>query len=346
MIWGNTPEQYLTFIGLAVLGVLVGKILYFFLGKVVKRLTAKTKTEIDDIIIDVVEEPLVFLIVIACFYLGFLQLHLPPNIEHIIFQGLKLLLMIAGFWFIIRLFDRVFIQLVSPLIQKTETDLDDLVVPVLQKIIRIVLIIVAILTIIGNFGYNIGSLIAGLGIGGLAFALAAKDLLGNLFSGISLIADAPFRVGDNINFEGKEGVVLSIGLRSSCVETLDGPILTVPNALLANGIIINKGTWERFRVKMIIALTYDTSAAKMERAMKIIKEILDGRKELDKPLTRIHFTDFGAYSLNIQVIYLIKDIENILPIRDAINMKIKERFDKEKIKFAFPTQTIEYKKVQ
>jgi MscS family membrane protein len=213
-----------------------------------------------------------------------------------------------------------------------------------QKLISAFIIIVGLIYIVDELGYNITALVTGLGIGGLALAFAAQDSLKNLFGGITVFLDRPFEIGDRIKLDAdREGFVRKIGLRTTILETFAGTQIIVPNARVSDTILENISRETARRISMIISLEYKTTHKELEKAKKILKEIILENKDTEDKC-RIAFTDFADSSLNITVIYWIKNLDNIFGARDAINTEIKKRFDKAKLSFAFPSRTLYIKK--
>jgi MscS family membrane protein len=341
----NTILQYLIFFAFLAGGFIVSKILVWINNKIIKKLAAKTKTKFDDIMLDLIERPFVIYLTILFVYIGFQFLKFPnyPKIPvyfgHIIYLAVAL----NTAWLFARLVRTLIDEYLTPMASRTKTDLDDTLIPILKKLAAFIIYAIAIIMILNHFGQDIGALLAGLGIGGLAFALAAKDLLANVFGSVTILTDKPFSVGQRIRIDGHDGTVKEINIRTTKIQTLDGTMIYVPNAKFTDTILENVTREPTRKTKMNIGLTYDTSNAKMKKAIEIIDKILDKQKGLNGK-HKIAFTEFGDFALNLLVIYYIKDKDNILPIKHDINMKIKEQLEKAKINMAFPTQTIELKK--
>jgi len=190
----------------------------------------------------------------------------------------------------------------------------------------------------------VGALLAGLGIGGLAFALAARDMLANFFGSVTIFTDRPFQMGERIKLQDYDGVVEQVGFRSTRIRTLDGHLVTVPNSLVATSTVENIGRRPYIRRVMNVTVTYDTSPEKLTRAVEIIREMLDARKEHfppDKP-GKVFFNEFNNCSLNIIVYYWFTppDWWKYLEFTHDFNMELLRRFNEEGIDFAFPTQTL------
>ncbi len=249
-------------------------------------------------------------------------------------------------WLIARIFNAIVENYIKPIASNSKTDLDDYIVPILSKAAGIIIYIIAIIMILNHFGQEIGPMLAGLGIGGLAFALAAKDLLSNIFGSITIMFDKPFSIGHRIRINGFDGTVKEINLRTTKIETLEGTVLYIPNSKFTESAVENvTQEWAR-KVKMEIGLVYGTSSKKMKKAKDILQDILKKQKGIDNEKFVISFNEFGAYSKNILLVYWIKDKDNIFGIMDEVNFKIMEQLEKAKIEMAFPTQTIEVKKVK
>lgn len=247
-------------------------------------------------------------------------------------------------WLITRLFDSLFEEYIVPLADKTAGDLDDQLLPVVRKGVKILIWTLAIIIALDNAGYNIGALLAGLGIGGLLIAMAAKDTVGNIFGGITIYTDKPFKIKDRIRVLGFDGTVSEIGIRSTKIKTLSGTQVTIPNSTFSESAVENVSREPNRKITLNIGLTYDTSPDKMKKAQEILKNISIKHKEMITDNYLISFTTFGDFSLGILFIYYIKKSADILKTQNSINLDILTQYNKNKINMAFPTQTIEIKK--
>ncbi len=343
----NSLFDYAVFFIIVALSIVAGKIVYFISNKIVKKITAQTKTKLDDIIVDMLEEPFVAYIILIGIKIAFGFLSFPsyPKIPVYFSHLLYMALVLNTTWLITRFLDAIIEEYLKPFASETETDLDDHLIPIVKKLIFIVAYVMAGIMILHHFGQQIGPLLAGMGIGGLAFALAAKDMLSNLFGSLTILMDKPFTIGQRIKLSGYDGFVKEISLRTTRIETLDGTIIYVPNAKFTDSIVENVSQeWAR-KVKMTLGLVYDTTLEQMKKAKEIIHKVLDEQQGIDKEKRMVYFTEFGDFSKNILLIYWITDKDNIFPIRDKVNMRIMEEFEKHGLEFAFPTQTIELKKL-
>lgn len=340
-IWSNAVLDYIIALGIIIGSIIFARIVFKISRNVLKHRAAKTKTQLDDILVTVLEKPVVFLIFVLGLFIALKTLSFNTRITEMVMNIINILTIIGVSWFIIYLIDGFILNYFSPKVAQTKIDRG--LVPVIRKIVKVILIIIAITLIISNFGYDISSLIAGLGIGGLAFALAAKDMLSNLFGGISIMTDKPFKIGDRIKVAGYDGWVQEIGLRTTKVKTLDNFQMIIPNSIVANTPVENVSREEARKVKVTIGVEYTTSMKKMEEAKKILEQIIKENPDT-KDESIVSFEEFADSSLNFQIIYWIKNLNNILPAKHKINMEIKKRFEKAKISMAFPTRTVYVKK--
>ena len=208
--------------------------------------------------------------------------------------------------------------------------------------IRVTLVIVALLFWLDNIGLKVSTLLAGLGVGGLAVALAAQDTLKNLLGSIMILLDKPYKVGQRINVKGHDGVVEEIGLRSTRIRLLSGHQTTIPNEEMAKIDIENIGQRPHIRRLANIGITYDTPPEKIEKAVDIILKILDNHEGMDPEFPpRAYFSEYNPYSLNILVLYWYHpaDYWGYMKFSQWVNLQIAREFQKEGIKFAFPTST-------
>lgn len=338
--FGNTLLQYFIFFGILAVSIIVGKIAYYIIKNVVKVLTKKTDTVADDMLIEVTEHPAIFLIFIIGFYIAYKSLTLAPEAEKTFFNIVLVMLIVNITWFFTRLVDGLIKYYFIPFSQRTQTDLDDALIPIVRRLSKIILIFISAIIVLDKFGYNVTSLVAGLGIGGLAIALAAQETLSNVFGGVTILTDKPFSLGDRVKLAGKEGFVKEIGMRSTRIETTDGSELIIPNSSIAKDTIENVTREKERRIRLVIGIVYETSTKKLEKAMQIIKKIILEEQGTAKDKCDVFFDEFADSSLNIVVTYWITDLTKISEIKSAINFKIKEAFEKEKIEFAYPTRVV------
>ena len=255
----------------------------------------------------------------------------------------SVLFVVSIAWLAFRMVDVVDCWL-QQLAARTKSKLDDMLVPLVRKSLRITVVILALLQVATSLSDKpVTSLLAGLGVGGLAVALAAQDTIKNFFGSLVILADKPFEIGDRIVMDGHDGPVEEIGFRSTRIRTLEGHLVTVPNSEMANKTILNISKRPYIRRLTHITVTYDTPPEKVQRAVDIIKDIIkdhEGMKPDFPP--RVFFKEFDNYSLNIIVIYWYHppNYWDFLAFNERVNMEILKRFNEKGIEFAFPTQTL------
>jgi MscS family membrane protein len=228
---------------------------------------------------------------------------------------------------------------------KTHTAFDDMMVPMVRKTLRTAAVILGLVQIAQQLSDKpITSILAGLGVGGLAVALAAQETIRNFFGSLVIFADHPFQMGDLISVDSDSGTVEEVGMRSTRIRTLDGHLVTIPNGELANKTIRNITSRPYIKRVANLALACDTPPEKVERALAIIKEELNRTKDRMHPdmPPRVYFSDFTAAALNIQVTYWFmpaSDYWAFMNFDQAFNLSVLRRFNEEGIEFAFPART-------
>jgi MscS family membrane protein len=341
--WGqNTTISIIVSILILVGAIVIGKLLYWLIGTFAKSLAARTKSGLDDILIDKLEEPIVYGIVILGFYWGFTRLHFNESVDNFFANVFMILFILNVTWLIARVVDSLIEEYIVPIVTKSESDLDDQLLPILRKTIKAVLWIFGIVIALSNSGFDVAALIAGLGIGGLALALAAQDTVKNIFGGIMVFLDKPFKIKDRIKVNGMDGVVEEIGVRSTRLRTLEGRLITIPNGQFSDNAVENVSLEPTRKVNISLGLTYDTTPEQMENAMNIIKDIIKANSKVEDDAL-VAFNAWGDFAMGIQVIYYISSPDFIFSAQSEINLEILKLFNAEGLEFAFPTQTI-YKK--
>jgi len=236
------------------------------------------------------------------------------------------------------------------LVGKTETRLDDMLVPAVRKALRVTIAIVAILLISETIlGANVKSLLLSAGVGGIAIALAAKDTIANFFGSITIFTDRPFQMGEMVKIGDHVGPIEEVGFRSTRMRTIQGHLVTIPNSVIANSMVENIGKRPFIRRTSSITITYDSGHAKAKKAVEIIKEVLAGVPEVsgdpDRP-PRVYFSEFTDWALSIYMSYWVKPPDYWLyyEVNERVNLEIMKRFEAEGIEFAFPSQTLYVRK--
>ena len=342
--YGNTLQEWGIAFGIIIGAVLVAKIVYWVFGSVIRKMTSKTENKLDDLIIDMIEEPIVVAITLAGFWYAVNTLTLPERLNALLGNVSHVLIALVVSWLCVRLFDSIFEQYIKPLSQKTDTDFDDQILPIIRKLVKATLWAFGIIIGLNNAGYDVAALLAGLGIGGLAFAMAAKDTVANVFGGFTILADKPFKIDDRIKISGFDGTIKEIGIRSTRLQTLDGRIVTIPNSSFADSAVENVSMEPSRKVSMELGLTYDTTPEKMKTAMTLLEKIAEANESVEDNTT-VFFSAFGDSAMVVKFIYYIKKEAAIAGTQSDINMAILTEFVGAGLDFAFPTQTLYTKAV-
>ena len=280
---------------------------------------------------------------VAGLRVGLFFLILPETVAGLAQTPVSILFVLATAYVIYCLVDVVNFWLTA-FSKKTESKLDDMLAPVVRKSLRVTIVILALIqmaTILND--KPITSVLAGLGVGGLALALAAQDTIKNFFGSLMLFVDKPFEMGDRIVVGDTDGPVEEVGLRSTRIRTLEGHLVTIPNGELAHEKIRNISKRPYLKRVANITVTYDTPPEKVERAVEILKDLLDNHEGMSPDLPpRVVFNEFLDAALNILVIYWNPppNYWDFMALNQRINLEILRRFNDEGIEFAFPTQTL------
>jgi len=338
----NELWRILSLFGLILFWMVIGKVLRYFGLKSMPTLDRKGRPMVADFIGALSKSA-----VLVTFTIGLRQglavLVLSSRVETFCQTLLSVLSTVAVGFIVYNLVD-VVSHAAERAAARTESKLDDMLVPMIRNSLHItviILVLIQIATILSD--KPLTSIIAGLGVGGLAIALAAQDTLKNFFGSLMILTDKPFELGDRIVFGDIDGPVEKVGFRSTRIRTLEGHLVTIPNSLLADATLKNISKRPHIRRLTNITLTYDTPPDKVQRAIDILQEILRNHEGMaaDFP-PRVYFNEFNADSLNLMVIYWYHpgDYWAYLAFSERVNLDILRRFNAEGIEFAFPTQTL------
>ncbi len=326
--YGNTVIDWMESALIIIAAVVLSKTIYWLIGKTVKRFAARTKTQIDDILVDMAEEPFVLAIVIGGIYYGLKNLTLSETADSMVDKVVQALLILNAAWLITRMFDALVREYLVPIAKKTDSELDDHIVTILRKGVKISVWIIAIIMAMDNAGLDVYSILAGLGIGGLAFALAAKDVVGNFFGSIAIFLDKPFKVGDRIQACGFDGVVTEVGLRSTRIRTrYEGRIVAIPNQSLTEANIVNVDSENGRQIFAVYRLTPDMDEEQIEQAMQVLRTIVEEDPDTQQKVVTGFFA-ITEYSRDIMLLYWINPDASNLKTRTRINLRIIRQFRK------------------
>lgn len=308
------------------------------------RLAKRTKTDLDDKIIEAIRPPLRAALQVLNVYAALFILDLPRHPRD--WQGFvdvvtKVAAVVIVAWAAMRAVS-ILTGFLNKFTAKTNSPLDDRLVPFIDRTIRVVLVIMAGLMVLQQTGMKITSILAGLGLGGLAIALAAKDMLSNIFGTITIVGDYPFDVGDWIKTKDVEGTVEDIGFRSTKVRTFANSLVSVPNANLAGSAIENYSRMFKRRISFRIGVTYETTPAQMREAVARLRDVLRGREDIRQDFWLVYFSDFAASSMEIMVYcFTVTTVwGEWLAVREQLNLEIMDALKEIGVEFAFPSHAV------
>ena len=350
VLWGIRPWQ----LGLAVviifLGFLSRRLVLGLFDGVLRRAAHRSEIDWDDDAVELLPGPLALVLHIVLWYAAATVLVLPVepvNVRLFVFQGLQVALAVAVTWAVFRLLD-VIARGLERLSAKTDTRLDDQLVPLLRKTLKVFLAVTVAVMVIQNLGYSVTSFIASLGIGGLALALAAKDTVANFFGSVVVFTDRPVHVGDWIALDDVEGTVEEVGFRTTRIRRLDHALVTVPNQAFTSSPIVNRSSRPNWRIHLTVGLTYETTADQMEHFLAAVRELVAGHAGLDPSFHYVHFVGFGASSLDVEVYCFARTARwpDWLAVQEDLMLRIMRLVDAQGLEVAFPTRTVYLRNAQ
>lgn len=336
----NTVEHWLISLSIVFGTVLFARLIYRLVNFTIKQFTSRTATKLDDVILEQLRPPVIFAIILTGLWFSINRLRFPSKVEHAVERAFVILISIVITWLLVRVINALIKEFLLPYSQRGETNLNEQLIRLIQQVVKVVLWSLGLIVGLNNAGFDVGALIAGLGIGGLALALAAQDTVKNMLGGLILYLDKPFKVGDRIIIDSFDGVVCEIGIRSTRVKTLEGRLVTFPNGQLSEKPIENFSQGPNVRVTNVLGLVQSTTPEKVHEAIAILWQIAAEKKGDLSEDSVVLFEQFSAYALDIKFVYFIKPNADIAKVRTEVNLEILERFSKARIELAFPTRTI------
>lgn len=336
-LWGNTLESWGISVIIIVVTVVVAKLISYFNKKVLIPHSKKTKNRLDDVIIGSIEPPIVFGIILLGIWIAIHRLTAPDNFVKAVDGAYKILVVLNITW----LFARLFNSLIETYwVKNANHKATTRMMPIVRRTILVFVWIIGIVMALSNVGVNISALLGTLGIGGIAFALAAQDTIKNIFGAFTILTDRPFGIGDTIKVDGFEGTIIDVGVRSTKMRTYDKRIVTFPNYKISDASIENISTEPMRRVVMKLGLTYDTTPEKMSEALNILKDMPNRVQYVSPKDVVANFSEFQDSALAITFIFFIEKKGDIRSVTSNVNMEILSSFNKAGLNFAFPSQTL------
>jgi MscS family membrane protein len=348
----NTLLDYSYFFGAFILGLLFKKLISKYLSHLLFKIVGKKGQEVGvDKFDALLTRPIGLFIMLSIIYLGSSHINYPEvwnlapenevGLKMLINKGFSLIYIYSIFWIFLKVID--FIGLIlNKRAEATENKMDDQLIPFIVEIAKIITYIFALVIVMGNvFAVDITALAAGLGIGGIALAMASKESLENLLGSFTIFFDQPFTVGDTVTVGTVTGTVEKVGFRSTRIRTFDKSLVTVPNKKMIDAELDNLGMRPVRRVKFNIGLTYETNPEQIKAIVNDIQAMINDHPKTNQE-GKVRFQEFGSSSLDILVMYFVDSPKwnDLIDVKEDVNYKIMEIVNKHNSDFAFPSTTV------
>ncbi len=344
VLWGVEIWRLLVAVVIIFAGFLSRKLIVGIFNRYLKAFAEKSEAQWDDAVVELMPTPLSIMVQLMLWSVasGFLALPKKPvNFALYAEQGFKIALAFALGWTIFRLID-VIASSFARLSEKTDSKLDDQLVPLVRKTVKVVVFVTFFVMVVQNLGYSVTSLVASLGVGGLALALAAKDTIANLFGSVVVFTDRPFQVGDWVQFDGIEGTVEEVGFRTTRVRRFDKSLVTVPNQTFSTSPITNHSSRPIRRLDLMVGVTYETSAKQMRDLLEALRKLIKEHEAVDQSFHFVRFVELGDSALNVRIYCFSKSTvwTEHLDVQEDLLLQIMEIVQGLGLEMAFPTRTL------
>lgn len=336
----NTLAHYAVAALFLVGALLLRRVVTGLIFKKLKKLAGRTQTTLDDKLLPVLESPLATFIMLAGLFSALNVLKLSAANDRLIGYGSTVAFSLALFWALLCALGAL-LDHAQEMAREKQMGVAAFM-PWIKKTLLTLFVVFGVLMVVQSLGFDVKALLAGLGIGGLAFALAAQDTLANLFGSIVVAIDQPFKLGETVKIGGNTGTVEDIGLRSTKIRLVDRSLLIIPNRTVANEAITNLSRFTGRRVEHVIGLTYDTTPQQMEAVVADLRQLINAEPEVTPAETQVWFRDYSASSLDLWIVYLAKDPDfaRHMALRQRINLGIMRAVAARGLVFAFPTSVM------
>ncbi|HVU35294.1 MAG TPA: mechanosensitive ion channel family protein [Opitutaceae bacterium] len=338
---GNTPAHYAVSLLFLITALLARRIVTGIIFVQLKKLAERTETTLDDKLFPALEAPTAAFVTVTGIFAALKVLKLPPDADLLIDSGATVAFALAIFWWLWRGLDAV-LDHAHEIARHKDLGIAGFM-PWIKKTLFTAFVVIGLLLTLKSLGFHVETWLAGLGIGGLAFALAAQDTLANVFGAIVVAADQPFKVGEAVKIGGNIGIIEDIGLRSTRIRLLDKSLMVIPNKTVASETITNFSRFTRRRTEQVIGLTYDTTPDQMTAVVDDLRKLLTTHAEVDAASVMVYFRDFNSSSLDIWVVYEMPNADFLrgMQTRQQLNLAIMRVIADRGLSMAFPTQTIQ-----
>lgn len=343
--WISHTNYYHVGIAVAIIVIffVISQLFTRYFLKLMTKIATKTKSRVDDAIVNSFQKPVELFLTSTGFYLGLTYLSLPGSWIHLITEFYRTLIIIFIGWGFF-LFSNAIGLFFNHIGNRLNIRFEKIVIPFLTKMIKFIVVVLTISIIAAEWGYHVSGLVAGLGLGGLAIALAAKDTLSNLIGGLVIITETPFTIDDWIKTPSVEGTVEDISFRSTKIRTFEQAIVTVPNSTLANEPITNWSKMGKRRIFFNLQLDIHTPKEKLLSCTEAIRDMLKKSEDIDPDLIYVHFYQFSTSSLDLQLYFFTKTTfyNEWLDVKETVNAEILGILENHNIRLGVPVQQTYY----
>ena len=342
LYYGNSLRDWGISLLIIVGALIINKLISIINRRVVRRIAARSRTRIDDLLSDALEPPILLGVMLFAVWISLGRLDLGVKFHHFLRNAYEVLVTLNITW----LFARVFARMTELIFIKSDgsaasrLNINTHIIPLIKRGILIVVWTIGIIMALHNVGVTVTTLMGTLGIGGMAFALASQDTIKNIFGGITIFTDQMFQIGDIIRIGDTEGTVVDVGLRSTRLRTYDNRLVILPNSKLIDAVVTNISSEPGRPIVINLGLTCDTSPEKMREAMDILGGMADRVRGVEPGSITATFIAFADSSLTIRFIYFIRKSADIFGTQTEVNLDILSQFNAAGLNFAFPSRTI------
>jgi MscS family membrane protein len=334
----NTVTHYAVAALFLVGGLLLRRVVTKLVFGGLRKLSARTQSTLDDKLLPALEAPAATAIMLVGIFAALRVLKLSAATDEMVGHGSTVAFSLVTFWALLRGFSGLLDHL-QEIAHGRQMGVAAFM-PWIKKSLITIFVILGVLMVVQSLGFDVKALLAGLGIGGLAFALAAQDTLANVFGSVVVAIDQPFKIGEVIKISGNIGLVEDIGLRSTKIRLIDKSLLVMPNKIVAAEAIINLSRFTGRRVEQVIGLTYDTTAAQMDEIVAEFRRLILAEREVDPESVICYFRDYSASSLDIWMVFIVVDPDFHKQLRQRLSLAFMRAVEARGLAFAFPTQTV------
>jgi MscS family membrane protein len=336
----NTVTHYVISGLFIVCAILLRRFVTTIIFNQLKKLAAKTETTLDDKLFPAMESPVATFVMVTGIFGALKVLKLSETADRSIAAGSTVAFSLVIFWGFLRAFDAI-IDHAAEIARDKQMGIAAFM-PWIKKSLIALFVVVGTLMTVQSLGYNVSTILQGLGIGGLAFALAAQDTIANLFGSLVVAIDQPFKIGETVKIGAHTGLVEDIGLRSTKIRLMDKSLVVMPNKMVSSEAIVNLSRFTQRRVEQVIGLTYDTTPDQVAAIVEDIRGILLADAEVDPASVMVFFRDLSASSLDLWVVYVSRDsdLKKGFALKQRMNLAIMRAVAARGLSFAFPTSVM------